>query len=364
MGNLLALVDSSFRSQTTHCLPKLRQSRVTRSATGSLYLLEVMDYQAFASDLPPRETIVFNSVEENEETMRAFGVTQEIRQLGTGTFRCDMAVRSTAQAEFFADRFNKAFTMYLEPPSGTVGVVFPRSASERFRSSGQNVANDKMVILPDGSGTDIVASDLSGSEAITIPHTRFREMVEVLCPTSVAPERTAVTRGDIAGLDRLRNAMLELLAHPERPADDEQVQNLIAATVTWMGSSSNGGHVGTITFIPVRTRVAKLAQEFIEEHYREVVRIEDICRFARVGVRTLQRSFREYFDLTITDYLKTVRLDSARRELVAAEQAEDRVSTIALRNGLTNVGRFSVEFRKRFGVLPRETLAARPSQKS
>ncbi|MGB5366503.1 MAG: hypothetical protein WBN14_09565 [Polyangiales bacterium] len=46
-----------------------------------------MNYRQFASDLPPGQTVVFHSVEENEETMRAFGVTQELRQLGAGTFR-------------------------------------------------------------------------------------------------------------------------------------------------------------------------------------------------------------------------------------------------------------------------------------
>ena len=323
-----------------------------------------MNYQHFAYDLPASETIVFNSVEENEEAMRAFGVTQEIRQLGTGKFRCDMAVRSTAQAVLFADRFNKAITSYLEPPVGHVCLLFPRSASGRFRSSGENVANDKIVIVPDGCGADIVAPDLCGSEAMAISHTRFKEMAEALCPTSVAPERTAVIGGDTAGLGRLRNAMLELLAHPERSADDEQVENLIAATVAWMGSSTNGGNVENITLIGARSRVAKLAKEFIETHYQDKVRIEDICRFTEVGARTLQRCFREYYDLTITDYLKAVRLDSARRELAAADPAERKVARIALRNGLTNLGRFSVEFRKRFGVLPSEALAARRSPKS
>jgi AraC-like DNA-binding protein len=321
-----------------------------------------MNYRQFASDLPPGQTVVFHSVEENEETMRAFGVTQELRQLGAGTFRCDMAVRSMPQAEIFVDRFSKAVTICLEPPAGSVGLLVPRSASGRFRCSGENVANDKMVIMPDGCGTDIVVPDLSGSEAVSIPRTRFKEMAEVLCPTSVAPERTAVVEGDVGGLHRLRNAMLELISYPALPADEEEVENLLAAMVTWVGSSSDAGNARHITTTRSRSRIAKLAREFIEEHYREVVRIEHICRFTGVGVRTLQRCFREYFDLTISDYLKAVRLDSARRELVVADGAEDKVSTIAVHNGLTNLGRFSVEFRKRFGESPRETLATRRSR--
>ena len=111
-------------------------------------------------------------------------------------------------------------------------------------------------------------------------------------------------------------------------------------------------------------RVAKLAQEFIEENYREVVRIEDLCRVTGVGVRTLQRCFREYFDLTITDYLKNVRLNAANRMLRAAHPLQDSVASIALAQGFTHLGRFSVEFGKRFGKSPRDTLAMRAGRKS
>ena len=38
-----------------------------------------------------------------------------------------------------------------------------------------------------------------------------------------------------------------------------------------------------------RKRVAKLAQEFVEEHYREAVRIEDLCRVPSFDTKTLTR---------------------------------------------------------------------------
>ena len=55
------------------------------------------------------------------------------------------------------------------------------------------------------------------------------------------------------------------------------------------------------TIEQARGQVAKLAQEFIEEHHGEAIRMEDLCRETGFGVRTVQRCFREYFDLTIGD---------------------------------------------------------------
>ena len=116
-----------------------------------------------------------------------------------------------------------------------------------------------------------------------------------------------------------------------------------------------------LPFDGARRGVAKRARAFIDGHFREPVRMEDLCRATGVGVRTLQRCFRQCFGVTVTSYLKAVRLDAAYRDLIAAHPSRDTVTAIALRNGCSHLGRFSSEFRERFGQLPRETLRSEPS---
>ena len=96
-------------------------------------------------------------------------------------------------------------------------------------------------------------------------------------------------------------------------------------------------------------------------NFHHHIHLEDLCRHSGVGIRTVQRCFREYFDLSVTDYLKTVRLDSAYRELMTADGGEESVTNIALRNGFTHLGRFSVAYHVRFGEPPSNTLGAPPS---
>jgi len=110
-----------------------------------------------------------------------------------------------------------------------------------------------------------------------------------------------------------------------------------------------------------RSAVAQRARAFIDRHFREPVRMEDVCRATGVGVRTLQRGFKQCFGVTVTTYLKAVRLDAVYRDLIAAHPSRDSVTTIALRNGCRHLGRFSSEFRERFGQLPSETLRSEPS---
>ena len=116
-----------------------------------------------------------------------------------------------------------------------------------------------------------------------------------------------------------------------------------------------------LPFDGARGGVARRAQAFIDGHFREPVRMADLCRATGVGLRTLQRCFKQCFGVTVTDYLKTMRLDAAYRDLIAAHPSRDTVTRIAVNNGCRHLGRFSSEFRERFGQLPRETLKSESS---
>lgn len=323
-----------------------------------------MTYTEFAADIPPERAIEFTSAEEMEEAFQQSGVYQAIRPLGNGKFRSTLIAQNTEQADLFSDRYSTAVSIHYEPPADTVVLAFPRSASGHFLTNGEDVGNDELIVVADGSGADVVGPALSGSEAIAIPEARFIEMTEVLCPTTAMPEGTAIFDGDTAQLHALRKAAAYLVSQQDSDVQDEDVANVIAQTIAWMEDASGQWKPEHLTVNASRIRVAKLAQDYIEEHFCEAVHIEDLCRMTGVGVRTLQRCFREYFDITVSNYLKAVRLDSARRQLFAARRSETSVTRIAMHNGCTHLGRFSVEFRERFGQSPRQTLAMQPAKSS
>jgi AraC-like DNA-binding protein len=215
-----------------------------------------------------------------------------------------------------------------------------------------------LIMLDERSSLDIVTSAFSGSEGIAIPEARFIEMTETLFPTAglISSERPAVIRGDTAQLCALRNSLIELVAFPESELSPEYLSNVITATLTWLIESQSHCRHERITPNRKRIHIAKLAREFIEEHYCDAVTTESLCLVTGASARSLQRCFREYFGLTITDYLKMVRLDAAHRDLVLTHPSESSVSEIAMRNGFTHFGRFSITYRDRFGESPGKTL--------
>lgn len=85
--------------------------------------------------------------------------------------------------------------------------------------------------------------------------------------------------------------------------------------------------------------------------------VVDIARAAHVSVRALQLAFRRELDTTPMAYLRRVRLDRVRADLLAADASPGTTITqIAARWGFADPSRFSVQYRRAFGEPPRATL--------
>lgn len=105
------------------------------------------------------------------------------------------------------------------------------------------------------------------------------------------------------------------------------------------------------------TAVLRRAIEFMDEHAHEPISIDDVAAAARVGPRALQQAFRRHRDTTPLEYLREVRMERAHRDLTDGDPTRgDTVAAAATRWGFPHAGRFSVQYRERYGRSPRTTL--------
>ncbi len=104
-----------------------------------------------------------------------------------------------------------------------------------------------------------------------------------------------------------------------------------------------------------RYPVARRAFAYLQEQLEVVPSIRDICAWVGASYATLERGFRETYGMTPHSYLLAVRLSRARRELRQPNQ-NTTVTGVALHWGFLELGRFSVEYRQRFGETPSDTL--------
>lgn len=105
-----------------------------------------------------------------------------------------------------------------------------------------------------------------------------------------------------------------------------------------------------------RTQIVRRAREFVQSRIDEPLQIIDICRALGVSRRVLQYSFEDVLDTNPMTYLRLLRLNGARRDLVGAGNKPITVQDAMTRWGFWHGSRFSAEYRKMYGELPSETL--------
>lgn len=106
---------------------------------------------------------------------------------------------------------------------------------------------------------------------------------------------------------------------------------------------------------PPLPRSVKRAIDYMRAHISEPITVNDIAAASGVSPRTLQQGFRDFRDTTPFAFLQRLRLEAAHRELMTGG-SDLSVKQVALKWGFVHRGRFSADYRKRYGVLPSETL--------
>jgi AraC-like DNA-binding protein len=106
-----------------------------------------------------------------------------------------------------------------------------------------------------------------------------------------------------------------------------------------------------------RTKRLRLAAEYVHAYADQAISPADIATAAGMHTRTLQQLMNEHLGSSPSKYLRHVRLDRARQDLLESDPGTTKVSDVASRWGFGNMGRFSAAYLARFGEYPRDTLA-------
>jgi AraC-like DNA-binding protein len=106
-----------------------------------------------------------------------------------------------------------------------------------------------------------------------------------------------------------------------------------------------------------RTRRLRQAAEYVHAYADQAITTADIATAAGMHTRTLQLLMNEHLGSSPTNYVRHVRLDRARQDLLSSEPGSVLVSDVARKWGFGNLGRFSASYSARFGEYPRDTLA-------
>ena len=97
--------------------------------------------------------------------------------------------------------------------------------------------------------------------------------------------------------------------------------------------------------------IIQLSVEYIRHNISNKITMVDLTNVTGYSERSLQLVFKKQFNQTPFEYIESERLKKAKA-LIEAHKQSKKIAEIAQDVGLTHLGRFSVNFKKQFGISP------------
>lgn len=137
------------------------------------------------------------------------------------------------------------------------------------------------------------------------------------------------------------------------------LEQVLALSLIYTKRNNYSQALANIDEQPIPRNVV-IAVDYMHSHAGEPITLKDLAEIAATSQRSLIRGFQKYKNTSPISYLRLLRLERAREDLMLADPDEDLVISIANKWGFYNLGRFAKAYRKRFGENPADTLRHRP----
>lgn len=253
-------------------------------------------------------------------------------------------------------------------PRDCYTLVFVTECPEQGRSF--NFAfehNDGyMGFFPPGGMLDAYTPEGYANATLTIPTAVFQAAVNKSFPE--IPEdvlnRGVGMRIGAEEQARLRGLLSAVMAGIRDPAESlagEAARKHLELMLLDAFLLALRGGCGSVVKMPgqrVEGRLRRLrqARDYVAEHLREPIHLEDLCAALGLSRRGVEVMFQDSLGIGPTAFLRHQRLHGVHRALQAAPPVPGAVKESALEWGFWHMGHFSQEYRAFFGESPSETL--------
>jgi AraC family transcriptional regulator len=95
----------------------------------------------------------------------------------------------------------------------------------------------------------------------------------------------------------------------------------------------------------------KEVESYLAERYAEPFSLKEVAKFANIHPVHLAQTFRKFNQTTVGNYLRQIRLENARQNLI---QTNKTLTEIAYRNGFSDQSHFTRLFKSEFGITPNQ----------
>jgi len=313
--------------------------------------------------LPSPMVMVNEQYEDAESFGRGAGWDIDFRQLERGPLRASVLSFGHQEIMVFRVEFNRSFHQLGHPPAGFRTFGFPDVESGVLRYKCTEIKPGGLINFNFEKGLDSVnppgqfggfvlcfseqvlydSCDEPGFGADTLEeiqrhqfwdpvegqHERLREILNSLVIVATQEGNEGLKRWSKVFNYDLPHSLLSIIA----------------------GESSQAKP----TIPKFRAAALNRALEVLSSYEQMPVSVEALCKMSGTSWATLQRAFKDEFQVTPKAYMKFRRLAAVQTELIR-QGPKAVISDIANHWGFWHMGGFASDYKKQFGELPSQTL--------
>lgn len=288
---------------------------------------------------------------------------QRYEQLSTGRFEGCLEDLHIGPVQLFLEYANRAVLQGGHARPGSVAIAFPRvqAGEDPGWCSGHRLREDQALVVSSdaefklmaGAGTTLLAVCIDQAELAQRAWQLHRRELRL---DLSQPALLDGTRYDHAGTRALvEHAMVlareqpAVLAQPAaRLALTESITDALLACF-----AEGRPRAEVAPSAATRRRIVSSAWDYMRSHVDESISVPQLCVATGASRRALQYAFEDVLHLSPVAYLRVMRLNRVRSDILAHGPAT--VGDIAARWGFWHLSRFAAEYRELFGELPSAT---------
>jgi AraC family ethanolamine operon transcriptional activator len=301
----------------------------------------------------------YNSVAEFSLAMNALGWETNFKQLDRGAGNNVMNLCASEDAAVMLLDFSSRNHHRAIPSAQmrTFGLLARPQASGHIAN--RVLDSESLLHIDSYHGMDAVVEPGFSGYTMAFSEERLAKIAELyelpdpdFASSTPGSERFPGPRA-VARLRSLLAGVITLAANGEQAAATNLLELELPAAVlsNWMGTpASSSARCGN------RALVVARALEYLDAFPQEAISVEQLCQVSACSVSTLERAFKEHFNVSPKRYLVISRLSGVRRALLEGAQ-ERSIGQIANDWDFWHMSQFAQDYRQQFGELPSETHA-------
>ncbi len=313
------------------------------------------------------QSAVFNDVNTHAQSLQNW--SQEYDQLSSGQFEGRLKDIQLDSIRLFRESMKQSVMQNTHTPNSKINFMIPNHIqSETTSDQARQILSADVTILPYDSDFSFAAPPETDYTIISVTTERLRPLFSHNVYSHLLSLRHSHgVSVNAAIISKARNKLITILNQLTSDLDNhiytqtelnqqlKAVQDHIMLTVIelcdWgFDKSPNLKRLGN-----QHNHIVQRCHDYVTSADGSAASIVDICEMLNIPHRTLNYSFRKATGLSPVHYLRAIKLNAARRELLTSQLP---ITDIAANYGFFHMGYFAKEYKRLFGDTPSMTRKA------